>query len=343
MKFSIGITKLRAVIIVAIVAVAAVSGYFYLSSAGKQPENALLLYSIFAYKYNNGLVAAFNKDYPSIKVTVVQSPSDYLANRALTEFTADNVQADVIMADPSALGVLKSAAGLEQYNSPQAAKYLPPFTGDGQGYIQPSLRVAPYVFLYNSKLVSPSDAPKSLADILNTKWKEKIAMVDPTLHTATLTWFASLNGTVFKTSAEYDTFVRGLVAQKPSLSDSLQISSSVVASGQSLIGAGYLSYVVSMAPAPLNFIPYQPLLAIAYSPALLAKAPHPNNGKLFIDWILSDKAAQVTQSQGEIPGLPGFLPNISGIQDIMRNVVVMKPLSSNQTTVLKAYFKTIFA
>src|SRR5919107_193253 len=48
------------------------------------------------------------------------------------------------------------------------------------------------VMLNNSATINPADAPKSLEDLLNPKSKGKFVMPDPTQHTTTLQWIASL-------------------------------------------------------------------------------------------------------------------------------------------------------
>jgi ABC-type Fe3+ transport system substrate-binding protein len=43
-------------------------------------------------------------------------------------------------------------------------------------------------FIYNKSMLKPEDAPKSYEDVVNRKWKGKIAMGNPSLHDTTIEW-----------------------------------------------------------------------------------------------------------------------------------------------------------
>ncbi len=331
------------VIVVAVVVIIALAGfgayYFYQGQSSSQASGNLTIYSTFADALNKALIGNFTQLYPNIHVSVVQGASDGLASRALTEYQSGKVQADVIQIEYSELLILKSNGALQSYNSQQRSNYPSNFVVDSSGYVQPTIRIAPYVLLYNTQLTPSNAVPHNLTDVLNPAFKGKIALVDPTLHTPTLEFFAGLNGTVFKTPAAYQAFISGLVAQQPSLSNTLLTSAPAAASGQDLIGAGFLGYVVSLKPAPLDWVRYSPLLAISYNPAILTNAPDLANAKLWIDFVLGQKGAQIMSSFGEIPGYTGITPNIPGVGTALSTIKILTGLSSSQTTYWKNYFK----
>ena len=64
-------------------------------------------------------------------------------------------------------------------------------------------------------MIKPEDAPKSMEDLLQPKFRGKLVMPDPTQHTTTLQWVASLEKIMGKENA--DRFVRDLAATKPLL------------------------------------------------------------------------------------------------------------------------------
>ena len=93
----------------------------------------------------------------------------------------------------------------------------------------PIYRNTPIGIVYNKELIKPDDAPKSLEDLLNPKYKGKVVMPDPTQHTTTLQWLASLYKIMGKEKAEK--FARDLGATKPFLVESLAPSAERVATG----------------------------------------------------------------------------------------------------------------
>lgn len=61
-----------------------------------------------------------------------------------------------------------------------------------------NITMDPYVIAYNTDLVSPEDAPKGWADLLDPKWKGKISIADPGKSSSTyavlITMMQKLNG-----------------------------------------------------------------------------------------------------------------------------------------------------
>src|SRR5207249_10024560 len=83
-------------------------------------------------------------------------------------------------------------------------------TRDSDGVLSPSYRQVVVSVLYNTRLVKAEEAPKSLADLLDPKWKGKIVMPDPNVHTTTAVWLADLQSVM---GAQYRPFVEGLAGQ----------------------------------------------------------------------------------------------------------------------------------
>ena len=79
-------------------------------------------------------------------------------------------------------------------------------------------------------VLKPADAPKSLEDLVKPQYSGKIVMPDPTQHTTTTQWVASLDKLMGKEKA--DKFVRDLAAQKPILVESLLPAAERVATGE---------------------------------------------------------------------------------------------------------------
>ena len=110
-----------------------------------------------------------------------ETKSTGLANRLLAEKARP--QADVFWSnEPVRTLVLKPRDVLASYRSP-SAKGIPDALIDPEGYWTGfSARIR--VIAYNTKALKSDDAPKSIFDLADPKWKGHVAMADPVLPVA---------------------------------------------------------------------------------------------------------------------------------------------------------------
>ena len=267
------------------------------------------------------------------------STSKFLAT-VFTEFEAGKLQADVVQAPLPVLELLKSKGVLAPYASPEAAKY-PDWTRK-DGIIQ--LFGIEYVgLIYNKELVKAADAPKRYEDLADPKWKDKIVMADPSTHATTIGWLIGLKENVFKDDAKWMAFVKGLAANKPMFVASFGPTPAPIESGEKLIGISMPKYIVTKAPAPLDWARVsQPLMGTPRAMALVNKAKHPEAAKLFMDWWLSKEAmGMLAEKVGEYVLAPGVFPPIDGIAQA--KVIPIRELSDDEIKEWGGKFKQIFA
>ncbi len=105
-----------------------------------------------------------------------ETKSTGLANRLLAEKARP--QADVFWSnEPIRTLVLKSRDVLAPYRSP-SADGIPSVLVDPDGYWTGfSARIR--VIAYNTKLVKPEEAPRSVFDLADPKWHGQVAIADP--------------------------------------------------------------------------------------------------------------------------------------------------------------------
>ena len=130
--------------------------------------------------------------------------------------------------------------------------------------------------VYNKDAIKPADAPKSFEDLVKPQFKGKVIMPDPTQHTTTTQWVASLPKLLGKDRA--DKFVRELAASKPILAESLLPPLERAVSGEVPIAITLLhyTYVFRQKGAPLDYVRMPKLLGDGNYVGLGNKAPHPN-------------------------------------------------------------------
>src|SRR5688572_2566492 len=105
-----------------------------------------------------------------------ETKSTGLANRLIAE--KDRPRADVFWSnEPVRTLVLKSRGVLSPYRSPAAAG-IPSELIDPEGYWT-GFSARMRVLAYNTKLVAASEAPTSVFDLADSRWKGQVAIADP--------------------------------------------------------------------------------------------------------------------------------------------------------------------
>ena len=192
--------------------------------------------------------------------------------------------------------------------------------------------------LYNTRLVKAEEAPKSLADLLDPKWKGKIVMPDPNVHTTTAVWLANLQSVM---GAQYRPFVEGLAGQVTLAESFLPVVQKVIV-GEFPLGITYVKYVYIFGSegAPLDYVRLSPLLAEAHHVAISAKAPHPNAARLFVDVFTSRLGLLALAKAGEFVLVPGVYPPIKDADKL--RIVLMDDLSEQDLKQFRDQIGTLF-
>ncbi|MBI3941038.1 MAG: extracellular solute-binding protein [Acidobacteria bacterium] len=257
-----------------------------------------------------------------VKVNVVfdteETKSTGLANRLLAE--KNNPRADVFWSnEPVRTLVLKENGALAPYPSPNS-QGIPDVFKDPEGYwtgFSARLRV----IVYNVNRVKPEDAPRSIFDLTNPKWRGEVGMADPrfgstSFHVAAL--YAVLG------EARADDFFRKLHANEVKIVPSNSVVRDLVARGELKAGltdtddvnvAIEANLPVAMVIPDSNGIgaPLMPNMV-----SLIAGGPRPDEGRKLIDYLLSPEVERkLAQSQAvQIPLHPGVAPprNLPALQ-----------------------------
>ncbi|MGH9324011.1 MAG: extracellular solute-binding protein [Vicinamibacteria bacterium] len=232
-----------------------------------------------------------------------ETKSTGLANRLLAEKARP--QADVFWSnEPVRTLVLKSKDVLAPYRSPSATG-IPAALVDPDGYWTGfSARIR--VIAYNTTLVEPQDAPQSVFDLADPKWKGEAAMADPrfgstSFHVAALYAVAG--------DERMDDFFRRLEANDVRIVDGNSVVRDMVARGEVKVGLTDTDDVnVGIENGqPIGMVlPDREGLGVPVMPnmvSLIAGAPHPEEARRLIDYLLSaDVERQLAQSEAvQIP------------------------------------------
>jgi len=257
----------------------------------------------------------------------------------LTEHAAGKLTADILQAPMPVLEFLKEKGVLASYLSPAAAGY--PKWANKDGMIQ-SFGIEYAALIYNKELVKPADVPKKYEDLTDPKWMGKIVMADPSSHPTTISWLVGLKENVIKSEEEWMKFLKGLAANKPMFVASFGPTPAPIESGEKLIGISMPKYIITKAPAPLEWARVsQPMMGTPRGMAITAGAPHPNASRLFMDYWLSQDAMKIlAEKVGEYVLAPGVYPPIAGIDKA--KVIPIRELSDDEIKKWGGEFKKIF-
>lgn len=259
------------------------------------------------------VLADFAEKY-GVEANYTRISTEGFAATLLTEHQARRQRVSVLQAPVPLLEILKDYGLLARYDSPMAADY-PEWSRDSDGMIQ--LFGIEYVALiYNKNLVAAEDVPTSYMDLTDPKWNRKIVMANPSTHATTIQWLVGLKDhNVFGSEDAWWQFIHGLAANNPMFVASFGPTPGPISSGEVHIGISMPKYIVTLAPAPLDWARVkEPMLGTPRGIALANGAPHPNAAKLFIDYWLSAEASSVLANDvGEYVLAPGVYPPIDGI------------------------------
>jgi iron(III) transport system substrate-binding protein len=239
-----------------------------------------------------------------------ETKSTGLANKLLAEQTRP--QADVFWSnEPVRTLVLASRGALAPYWSP-SAEGIPEALRDADGYWTGfSARIR--VIAFNTTLVKPEEAPRSVFDLAQPRWKGRVAIADPrfgstSFHVAALYVAAG--------DARMDAFFRQLRDNGVRVVDGNSVVRDLIARGEVAVGltdTDDVNVAIEDGQPVAMVLPDAEGLGVPVMPnmvSLIAGAPHPDSGRQLIDYLLSrDVEAQLARSQAvQIPlhaGVPG--------------------------------------
>ena len=232
-----------------------------------------------------------------------ETKSTGLANKLLAE--KNRPQADVFWSnEPVRTLVLKRNGVLAPYKSPNA-EGIPATFKDPEGYWT-GFSARSRVIVYNTNLVKPDEAPKSIFDLADPKWKDQVAIADPRFGSTSF-HVAALYAEVGDERAEE--FFRKLKTNGVKIVPGNSVVRDMVARGEAKVGLTDTDDVnvalEDKQPVAMVF-PDRDGMGVPIMPnmvSLVANGPHSEAGKKLIDYLLSpDVERMLAQSEAvQIP------------------------------------------
>ncbi len=247
---------------------------------------------------------AFTAKYPGVKVAVIRTTGQVAYERLLQDLKNDAPQCDVFSGtDIAQYPVLKKRNQLANYTPAGAATLLPAFHPvEDPGYWYPAMSNV-HLLVHHAQKVTAAEAPKTWPDLLDPKWKGRVATGHPAFSGCTGIWALALRK---KYGWEY---FEKLAKNNPRIGRSGNDPITLINAGECLVGPGPANISFQQVDKGNPIVPVYPTdgatLCVGPS-AVMASAPHPNAARLFMEWLLSDDFAKLSVVNHGDPVHPGL-------------------------------------
>jgi len=262
---------------------------------------------------------AFERKYPGIDLQYSRADETPTAAKILEEGVAGRVQADIFDGITNMVP-LKRARLLAPYVPADAGRY-PPELKDPEGYWNALLH---YVFTpgINSNLVPKERVPRSYQDLLDPKWKGRMAWNPSSIIGAIGFVGNALVGMGEDRGMDY---LRALAGQKIVNVEmsSRAILDQVIAGEYAMVlmSLNYHSVISAQKGAPVEWIKLEPVPVALDAVGVLKDAPHPNAARLLVEFLTSEDGQKVLQKADYLPAMasvpamkPGLRPDDGGFK-----------------------------
>jgi iron(III) transport system substrate-binding protein len=259
---------------------------------GAKKEAAFTLYG--SHTWYRTMAKEFEKKYPFIKVTEYRSDGRTLIKRALEEIRAGQYIADVIATTGEQMDLMKREGVFLEHHVPEARSYPEDVKHKGQNGFYYVGHYETYASLgFNTSLIPAADAPKTMLDLLNPKWKGKMSIVNTTTGTrwigSTLEYFGR---EYLDKIAEQDVKVQNMSGAG---------LAGLVVSGEVPLSPTIFDANITQAKqkgAPVDWRPLEPVVTTVAYAGLILKATHPHAALLYLDWLHSKEGQLMIQKGG---------------------------------------------
>lgn len=273
--------------------------------AGARTENQLTLYTALTLREAEPLVASFKqwlgRRYDlRPEIVLWRANAEDVLQRIVLEARAGRHQFDVYEGSVTQAEIAKREGLTVPFWSPHFEDY-PAVLRDQDGYWH-ATRHTVITQAYNIQLVKEADLPKTWSDLLDSRWKGRLA-----IEASDWDWFATLvrRGPFGSPQAAIDYFTR-LRAQSQIRSGHTLMAELLAAGEFAIAVTAYNHHAETMKQggAPVEWYVIPPAVVRANGVSVAARAPHPHLSVLFVDYLLSEEGQRRILELGRVPAGP---------------------------------------
>lgn len=260
-------------------------------AAGAQ---TLTIYTGYQEANQQEVNAAFTED-TGIAVEYVRDVTNKLSERILSEAGAGQLGADVVITSDYKVADTYDEAGIW-------APYVPPVIEDlaqlqhNDGSFVTFANV-PVTFAYNTSALTPEEAPKSWADLLNPAYQGKIGLVQGTAGGSSIALNRFLNEEV---DPDYWT---KMAALDPKIYDSGGQRQEALARGELTVataGTAAVNVAVKEDGAPIDYVvPEEGIVLFSFFAGKTAVSDNPEAAEVYLNYVMSKRGQSVISQVGD--------------------------------------------
>jgi iron(III) transport system substrate-binding protein len=314
---------------------------------GAKKEGKLTVYStLIVNQALKPLVEAFEKKYPYIEAEFSRADAAKMVAKVLAEQRANAVVGDVMETGGATLPLFKANALLPFY-SPVFEELPKEYVGKG-GYFAIS-RLSYMGGVYNTKLVAPGTEPKTYEDLLDPKWRGKIAW-NTQDESGAILLVTNLLDSWGKEKTE--SWLAKFAKQEPaSVAVSARQLVNIVMAGEHAIGLSIFMHhavISAQAGAPVAPIPFEPVPSTNGSMAIPKGTKHPHAALLFVDFVLGEEGQTIMRDAQYFPvhpkvrpieALAAVTPHLIGLKENFFDPVERFDGRADAVALIKKYFR----
>lgn len=274
-------------------------------------EGSLTWYCI-PVPFNEKVAAEFERRYPGVKVERVVAGGTQLVQRFKLERGKAYQGADVLSSGlTEAFPELRRQGHLARLDNLAGWGSRPAWSRDPEG------RYFHYVnfkigWFWNNTLLKEEELPRSLKELVEPRWRGRVALFDPTSAGVAVPLYRWL---VEERKLGFE-WLKALRANEPYFAVTAAQLDEAVSTGRRALALARDTEASGAARkgAPVSFRPASEGTMLHLMPlAVNRDAPHPHAARLFVLWLLSDEAQALLAKEGAgVPLTPGASLESSG-------------------------------
>jgi iron(III) transport system substrate-binding protein len=251
----------------------------------------------------SALIAGINKKYPFIDIKRFRAANAPVLSKLDVEARARGLNVDLIDLDGFYVAQALKRNYWIRYVSPELSAYpkeLSDPAGRWAGFF-----LLPQVVIYNTNLVPAASAPKSYNDLLDPRWKNRLAIPD-----SGVTWY---HGILQYLGAEKGRlFMKRLAEQNVHVQSGNRMMVELTMAGEHAVGMAAYAHRIGQFQkkgAPMGWIKDDVLVTTPQAIGVSGYGKSPNAAKLIVDFTLSREGQTILRRSGRIPANPKVDPD----------------------------------
>jgi len=303
-------------------------------------EGKVVWYSSLALDVAQKICNTFTQRHPGVTCELTRTGSGRVFQRVMQETKANLAIADVVETSDAGHFLDFKGQGMLQPYEPAVTKAMRPEFKDPEHTFH-TLRGTLYVIAYNTRQVPKDLAPRTWRDVLDPRWRGKVAHGHPGYSGVVTT---GMIGILSKYGWEY---YAALAKNQPVLGQSAEDPPVKVAGGEALLGeSGEYNFFKSRKKGnPVEIVYPEDLVVFVNSPvAILKRAPHPNAARLFVEYLFGKEAQQIMADDGVtvMNEAVAYPPGKAHPRDLKNLVVPDAREVQKRNDEIKAKFRELF-